>query len=72
MRAGYQPADPGKGIRAKLFEAFAKGSDVVELDAEIAKSFRTSAAINEALRERLRIAEATARLARRAPRTDAK
>lgn len=39
----------GKGVRGKYFKRATESSNVVVLDAEIAKAFPTSEAVNEAL-----------------------
>ena len=48
MRAQY---DFSKGIRGKYAKRFAKGSNVVVLAPDVAEQFRTSEAVNEALRK---------------------
>jgi hypothetical protein len=45
------------GVRGKYAERFAKGSNVVVLDADVARIFPDSASVNAALRELARIAE---------------
>lgn len=48
MRAEY---DFSKGVRGKYAKAFAAGSNVVVLDPDVAKRFKTSNAVNNALRK---------------------
>jgi len=48
IRAEY---DFSKGVRGKHAKAFAAGSNVVVLDPDVAKRFKTSKAVNNALRE---------------------
>src|SRR5438876_10004740 len=55
---GYSKAVRGKYYRRRLKE----GANVVVLDPDVAKAFRSSAAVNEALRSLLRMSEATRRL----------
>ena len=45
------------GVRGKYTERFAKGSNVVLLDADVARVFPDSESVNTALRELARIAE---------------
>ena len=45
------------GVRGKYAERFAKGSNVVVLDEDVARVFPDSASVNAALRELARIAE---------------
>ena len=47
MRDEY---DFSKGTRGKYAEAFKNGSNVVVLDPDVAKKFKTSEEVNEALR----------------------
>ena len=54
MRDEY---DFSGGVRGKYAERFAKGSNVVVLDAAVARVFPDSASVNAALRELARIAE---------------
>lgn len=46
------------GVRGKYANRFAKGSNVVILDPDVAKAFKTSVAVNDALREVLRTRKA--------------
>lgn len=65
MRAKYD-FDYSKAVRGKYYRRLLKeGSNVVVLDPDVAKAFRTSAAVNEALRSLLRMSEATRRLTSR-------
>jgi len=43
--------DFSKGVRGKYAKRYAKGTNVVVLDPEIAKQFPTSEAVNKALRK---------------------
>ncbi len=50
MRDEY---DFSKGVRGKYAQRFAKGSNVVVLDPDVASRFKTSEAVNDALRKKL-------------------
>lgn len=45
------------GVRGKYTARFAKGSNIVVLDEDVARVFPDSASVNTALRELVRIAE---------------
>lgn len=60
----YSTAVRGKYYRRVLKE----GANVVVLDPDIAKAFRTSAAVNQALRSLLEVSESTRRLTTRLSR----
>jgi hypothetical protein len=47
MRAEY---DLSGGVRGKYYERYRRGTNVVLLDADVAKVFRDSESVNEALR----------------------
>lgn len=65
MRAEYD-FDYSKAVRGQYYRRLLKeGANVVVLDPDVAKAFRSSAAVNEALRSLLRISEATRRLTSR-------
>ena len=49
MRAEYRREDLGKGVRAKHYEEFNKGSNLVFLTPELSKIFPTNEAVNTAL-----------------------
>lgn len=54
--------DYSKAVRGKYYRRLRKeGSNVILLDPDVAKAFRDSAAVNEALRSLLRLADATRR-----------
>lgn len=68
MRADYH-FDYSKAVRGKYYGRLLKeGANVVVLDPDVAKAFRTSAAVNEALRSLLRVSATTRRRASRARR----
>lgn len=58
--------DYSKGVRGKYYRRILKeGTNVVVLEPDVAKAFRSSAAVNEALRSLLKMSEATRRLTSR-------
>lgn len=77
--SGVRPTDPmpndvrpeyhfdySKAVRGKYYRRLLKeGANVVVLEPDVAKAFRSSAAVNEALRSLLRMSEATRRLTSR-------
>jgi hypothetical protein len=65
MRAEYK-FDYSKAVRGKYYRRLLKeGANVIVLEPDVAKAFRTSAAVNEALRSLLKMSEATRRLTSR-------
>jgi hypothetical protein len=65
MRPEYD-FDYSTAVRGKYYRRLLKeGANVVVLDADVAKAFRSSAAVNEALRSLLKMSEATRRLTSR-------
>lgn len=65
MRAEY---DFSNAVRGKYYKRLAQGSNAVVLDPDVAAKFADSEAVNEALRNLLRVAEETARLTTRSRR----
>jgi hypothetical protein len=62
MRPEYE-FDYSTAVRGKYYRRLLKeGANVVVLDPDVAKAFRSSAAVNEALRSLLRMSEETLRL----------
>jgi hypothetical protein len=53
MREEY---DFSKGVRGKYYKKFAKGTNIVVLDPDVARVFKDSAQVNEILRTISRIA----------------
>ena len=68
MRAAYKRSDFRNLERGKFYQEVAKGASVVLLDPELAKTFPTSEAVNEALRGLLALTKQTARITRRSSR----
>ena len=65
MRPEYD-FDYSTAVRGKYYRRLLKeGANVVVLDPDVAKAFRSSGAVNEALRSLLRISEETRRLTSR-------
>jgi hypothetical protein len=65
MRPEYQ-FDYSSAIRGKYYRRLLKeGANVVVLEPDVARVFRSSAAVNEALRSLLKMSEATSRLTKR-------
>ncbi|MEB4591982.1 hypothetical protein VSS37_13395 [Candidatus Thiothrix sp. Deng01] len=50
MRDEYKREDLGKGVRGKYHQAYQNGTNIVRLDADIAKHFKDSESVNRALR----------------------
>ena len=65
MRPEYE-FDYSTAVRGKYYRRLLEeGANVVVLDPDVAKAFRNSAAVNEALRSLLKMSEATRRLTSR-------
>lgn len=60
MRAEYQREDLGKGVRGKYSKQHSEGTNLVLLQPDIAKVFPTPAAVNEALRSLMQVAQRVA------------
>jgi hypothetical protein len=68
MRPEYE-FDYSKAVRGKYHRRILReGTNVVVLDPDLAKAFRDSASVNEALRSLLVVSETTRRLTRRPAR----
>jgi hypothetical protein len=62
--------DYSKAVRGKHYQRLIKeGANVVILEPDVAKAFRGSAAVNDALRSLLKVSESTLRLIARAKPT---
>jgi len=65
--------DYSKAVRGKYYRRLLKeGANVVVLEPDVAKAFRDSAAVNEALRSLLKVARSARRLTTRASRAGRK
>ena len=62
MRAEYKRSDFAKLERGKFFKEASKGTSVALIEPGLAKAFPSSAAVNEALRGLLALADETARI----------
>jgi len=68
MQSEYE-FDYSKAVRGKYYHRLLKeGANVAVLDPDVAKAFRSSAAVNEALRSLLQVSEVTRRLTSRSGR----
>ncbi len=68
MRAEYD-FDYSTAVRGKYYRRLIKeGANVVVLEPDVAKAFRSSAAVNDALRSLLKVSEVTRRLTTRSRR----
>ena len=56
LRPEYHREDLGPGVRAKYFESYRKGTNLVLLSPDVAKAFPTEDAVNDALRSLIQIA----------------
>jgi len=62
--------DYSKAVRGKYYRRLLKeGANVAVLDPDVAKAFRDSTAVNDALRSLLKVARASRRLTTRSSRT---
>jgi len=62
MRAEFE-FDYAKAVRGKYYRQLIKeGSNIAVLDPDVAKAFKDSAAVNQALRSLLKVTEDTRRL----------
>jgi len=57
LRPEYKREDLGRGIRGKYFESYQKGTNLILLNPDVAKVFPNEAAVNEALRSLINIAQ---------------
>lgn len=72
LRSEYN-FDYSKAIRGKYYQRLSKeGANVVVLEPDIAKAFRDSATVNDALRSLLELARSTQRLTKRSSERAAK
>ncbi len=72
LRPEYERSDFGPMVRGKYADRIAAATNVVVLEPEVAKVFSNDKAVNEALRELIKIAKATARPVARSARTRTK
>lgn len=72
LRPEYERSDFGTLVRGKYASRIAAATNVVVLEAEVARVFPNDKAVNEALRGLIKIAESAARPAPRSARASAK
>lgn len=60
MRREYRREALGKGVRGKYHARYARGTNLVLLDDEVAKAFPTPEAVNDALLRLLALAQKSA------------
>lgn len=65
LRSEYKRADFGKLDRGKYYERVKTSSNVVVLDADVAKVFPNSASVNKALHSLVEVAKKASGLTRR-------
>ena len=70
MRAEYNRDELGPGVRGKYIDAYRSGTNLVLLSPDVARAFPTEAAVNEALRSFVRVAQRTSLGRKRAARRD--
>jgi len=56
LRPEYKREDLGKGIRGKYFEEYRQGTNLVLLSPDVANVFSSEEAVNEALRNLIKLA----------------
>jgi hypothetical protein len=66
MRSEYDFSD---GVRGKHYQTYRAGTNVVFLDPDVAAVFTDSAAVNQALRQLVKLAKAQVSLTRRPNKT---
>jgi len=57
LRPQYEREDLGVGVRAKYYESYRKGTNLVLLSPDVAEVFRTEEEVNEALRSLISLAK---------------
>ena len=57
LRPEYDADSLKNGVRGKYFERYKAGTNVVLLDADVAKAFKTGKDVNDALRLLLKVAK---------------
>ncbi len=60
MRAEYQRAELGRGVRGKYLKAYREGTNLVLLSPDVASSFPDDKSVNDALRSLVKIARQSA------------
>jgi hypothetical protein len=57
LRAEYRRDELGEGVRGKYLKQHLLGTNLVKLEPDVAKVFSTPAAVNEALRRLIEVAQ---------------
>jgi hypothetical protein len=57
LRPEYRREDLGAGIRGKYLNSYRSGANLVLLSPDVAKAFPTEAAVNDALRSLIEVAQ---------------
>jgi hypothetical protein len=57
LRPEYDFAQMGEGVRGKYVERYRSGTNLVLLDPDVARAFPNDAAVNEALRLLMQVAQ---------------
>lgn len=68
MRPEYKREDLGEGKRGKYFNKYQKGSNVVLLSPDVAAVFHDEDSVNDALRDLIKVARHSVKLAKRSGR----
>jgi hypothetical protein len=55
LRPEYRREDLGKGVRGKYLKSFRAGTNLVLLNADVAKAFPTEESVNKALRSLMKV-----------------
>lgn len=61
LRPEYRRSDLGRGIRGKFYKAYAAGTNLVLLGADVAEVFTDETAVNDALRSLIKVARSAGR-----------
>lgn len=69
LRPEYRREDLGPGVRGKYHKRFVAGSNLVILEPDVARVFRTPESVNDALRSLIGVAERSTRKSARSVRT---
>lgn len=67
LRSEYKRSDFGKLVRGKYYKRVKASSNVVVLDADVARIFPNSASVNKALHSLVEVAQKASGLPRRSP-----
>ena len=60
LRPEYRREDLGEGVRAKYYDDYISGTNLVLLSPDVASVFSNEAAVNDALRELIQLARKSA------------